>query len=107
MLIIFLRLILFKQCMKQQTQDWITIDLCENLLSSWLAVTASVRNERMVHFLTFQEVFICNILSHDMGVHKDMDPFITLSFMALTVIPEIRLTPRGIYNVTEQRFLSV
>lgn len=43
--------------------------------------------------------------AHDMGVHKDMDPFITLSFMALTVIPEIRLTPRGIYNVTEQRFL--
>ena len=50
--------------MKRQTNDWITKDLCENLLSSWLAVTASVRNERMVHSLTFQEVFICNILSH-------------------------------------------
>ena len=50
--------------MKRQPNDWITKDLCENLLSSWLAVTASVRNERMVRSLTFQEVFICNILSH-------------------------------------------
>lgn len=32
-----------------------------------------------------------------LGVSKDVDPFITLSFMALPVIPEVRLTERGIY----------
>ena len=35
--------------------------------------------------------------AYDMGVSKDFDPFITLSFMALTVIPELRITPRGLY----------
>ena len=40
-----------------------------------------------------------------MGVPKSMEPFITLSFMALPVIPEIRCTPRGVYSVTEGRFL--
>ncbi len=40
-----------------------------------------------------------------MGVPKNMEPFITLSFMALPVIPEIRCTPRGVYSVTESRFL--
>lgn len=32
-----------------------------------------------------------------LGIAKGIDPFITLSFMALTVIPEIRITERGIY----------
>ncbi len=43
--------------------------------------------------------------AHRMGVPDGMDPFITLSFMALPVIPEIRCTPRGVYSVTEQKFL--
>ena len=33
-----------------------------------------------------------------LGISKDVDPFITLSFMALTVIPEVRITERGIYK---------
>lgn len=39
-------------------------DLCEDLLTSWLCLTASVRNERLVRSMTFREVFICNILFH-------------------------------------------
>ena len=37
--------------------------------------------------------------AYEMGVSTDFDPFITLSFMALTVIPELRITPRGLYLV--------
>lgn len=36
--------------------------------------------------------------AYEMGVSEDYDPFITLSFMALTVIPELRITPRGLYE---------
>lgn len=43
--------------------------------------------------------------AHEMGVKEGFDPFITLSFMALPVIPEIRVTPRGIYLVNEDRML--
>ena len=43
--------------------------------------------------------------AHKMGVPKDMEPFITLSFMALPVIPEIRCTPRGVFSVTEWKLL--
>ncbi|MBU5482198.1 adenine deaminase [Blautia sp. MSJ-19] len=42
--------------------------------------------------------------AHKMGVRKGIDPFITLSFMALPVIPEIRITPRGIYDVLSGDF---
>lgn len=44
--------------------------------------------------------------AHEMGVPKGFDPFITLSFMALPVIQEIRITPRGIYLVSEDRLLQ-
>lgn len=44
--------------------------------------------------------------AHSMGIPQGFDPFITLSFMALPVIPEIRITPRGIYLVTEDRMLD-
>lgn len=44
--------------------------------------------------------------AHEMGVPNGMDPFIALSFMALPVIPEIRITPRGIYSVTGNAFYT-
>ena len=39
------------------------------------------------------------------GVHPGIDPFMTLSFLALPVIPALRLTTRGIFDVTAQRYL--
>ena len=39
--------------------------------------------------------------AHQMGVPKGMEPFITLSFMALPVIPQLRITPRRLFSVSE------
>jgi len=36
-----------------------------------------------------------------LGVRKGIDPFITLSFMALTVIPALRITDRGLVEVPQ------
>ncbi len=47
-----------------------------------------------------------NELAYEMGVEQEIDPFITLSFLALPVIPSIRLTDCGLFDVTEFRFLS-
>ncbi len=41
----------------------------------------------------------------DLGVSKGVDPFMTLSFMALPVIPTLRLTTRGVFDVTHQRYV--
>ena len=40
-----------------------------------------------------------------MGVSDGIDPFMTLSFMSLPVIPEIRLTTRGMFDVAAQHYL--
>ena len=38
-------------------------------------------------------------LAWNMGVNASMDPFIALSFLALPVIPEIRITDLGVREV--------
>jgi adenine deaminase len=42
-----------------------------------------------------------------MGVPRNLDPFMMLSFLALPVIPELKLTPRGLIKVSEQKFVPV
>jgi adenine deaminase len=44
--------------------------------------------------------------AHEMGVPAKTHPFISISFIALPVIPEIRITTRGIYDVIEQKFIE-
>ncbi|WP_019850007.1 adenine deaminase [Desulfitobacterium sp. PCE1] len=44
--------------------------------------------------------------AHEMGVPANTHPFIALSFIALPVIPEIRITTRGMYDVIEQKFIG-
>ena len=40
-----------------------------------------------------------------LGVSRDIDPFMTLSFMALPVIPTLRITTRGVFDVNIQRYI--
>ncbi len=42
-----------------------------------------------------------------LGVREALDPIVTLCFMSLPVIPELKLTDRGLFDVTHQRFLSI
>ena len=41
----------------------------------------------------------------DLGVSRGIDPFMTLSFMALPVIPSLRITTRGVFDVTTQSYV--
>lgn len=40
-------------------------------------------------------------LARSFGVSQSIDPFLTLSFIALPVIPELRITTRGLFDVTK------
>ena len=44
--------------------------------------------------------------AHKMGVPDGIEPFIALSFIALPVIPEIRIRTRGLYDVLGDRYLD-
>lgn len=42
--------------------------------------------------------------AYALGVGTDIDPFMTLSFMSLPVIPTLRLTTRGVIDVNTQQY---
>ncbi|MCL1816896.1 MAG: adenine deaminase [Clostridiales bacterium] len=56
------------------------------------------------------ELFINNLevlikKAHAQGIPQDIDPFITLSFLALPVIPALRVTDMGVFDTEEFRFI--
>ena len=47
-------------------------------------------------------------LAYDsLGVNRDLDPFMTLAFLALPVIPEIKVTDRGLFDVVNFKFIDI
>ncbi|MBQ0108395.1 MAG: adenine deaminase, partial [Phascolarctobacterium sp.] len=45
-------------------------------------------------------------LARSMGVIEGVDPFITLSFMALPVIPSLKITDMGLFDVDKFEFVK-
>ena len=43
--------------------------------------------------------------AYALGVNRGVDPFMTLSFMGLPVIPTVRLTTRGVVDVIRQQYI--
>ncbi|MDL2212299.1 adenine deaminase [Erysipelotrichaceae bacterium OttesenSCG-928-M19] len=45
-------------------------------------------------------------LAYQLGVNPNIDPFVVLSFLSLTVIPKLRLTTKGLYDVEKEVYLK-
>lgn len=46
-------------------------------------------------------------IANNLGVNQNIDPFMTLSFLALPVIPAIKLTDMGLFDVTSFNFMDL
>lgn len=43
----------------------------------------------------------------ELGINRDIQPFMTLAFLALPVIPEIKITDKGLFDVINFEFINV
>ena len=64
--------------------------------------------------MTFQEPYVVcenvkrlNRIARSYGIKQDFDPFITISFLSLPVIPEIKLTTKGLYEFSTESFIDL
>ncbi|ARC85150.1 adenine deaminase [Clostridium argentinense CDC 2741] len=64
--------------------------------------------------MTFQEPYIVcenvkrlNRIARSYGIKQDFDPFTTISFLSLPVIPEIKLTTKGLYEFSTESFIDL
>jgi adenine deaminase len=48
-----------------------------------------------------------NTLAREYGIKQGVDPYLTLGFMALPVIPDIKITPRGLFDYNSFSFIDL
>ena len=71
-----------------------------------LPVAGLMSSEPVEEFIAHQKAFneaLRAAFEFELGI----DPVLTLAFMALPVIPELRVTDRGLFEVTRGAFVSV
>ncbi len=68
-----------------------------------LPIAGLMSDAPLEEILSLQRKLLCE--AEALHILSETDPFITLSFLALPVIPEGRLTDCGVFQVSTQRFL--
>ncbi|MGG3573071.1 adenine deaminase [Bacillus gobiensis] len=54
-----------------------------------------------------KQLELLNVSLRKLGFNGNYNPFLTLSFLALPVIPEIKMTSKGLFDVRQFRFVPV
>ena len=70
-----------------------------------LTITATVENIETETDSVNEQLESAKEAAYKLGIRKDIDPFMTLSFMSLPVIPTLRLTTRGVVDVFTQQYV--
>lgn len=68
---------------------------------------AGLMSERPMEEVAINLGLLQNIAHNDLGVNKKIDPFMTLSFLALPVIPNIKITDKGLFDVIKFEFIDL
>lgn len=57
--------------------------------------------------IVLDKISSLNLLARKYGIKKDIDPFLTLAFMALPVIPYFKITARGLFDWSSFSFIDL
>jgi adenine deaminase len=58
-------------------------------------------------YLVLEKIRNLNKLARNFGVKEDFDPYLTLGFLALPVIPNLKLTARGLFHFENFNFIDL
>ena len=68
---------------------------------------AGLMSDQPAEWVAEQLEKIFRVAVNELGVSPEVDPLTTLTFMSLPVIPELKLTANGLYEVMAHRFVEV
>lgn len=77
------------------------------VLGSLSLAIGGLMSDRNLDYVIDKVDELTSVAREKLGVRKDYDPFITLSFMALPVIPDIKLTDMGLFYVPDFDFIDL
>lgn len=69
------------------------------ILGSLVHEIAGLMTDRPGEYVAQHINSICKRAWYDLGVHEDIDPLMALCFMALPVIPKLKITDTGLFDV--------
>lgn len=81
--------------------------VCDNVLLGDLKLeVAGLMTENDENYVINNIEKLKDIAYFDLGVKRDIDPFMTLAFMQLPVIPELKIIPKGLVKVSTQEVVA-
>lgn len=90
----------------QRIQGGITIIDQGNVLKSLPLPLAGLMSDQDIHVVE-AELTILKKLARKLGVYEAFDPFLTLAFLSLPVIPSLKLTDLGLVDVKQFKVVPV
>jgi len=77
------------------------------VINSMPMVVGGIMSDRPGEWVSEKLAQIHNDAYDKLGINKEIEPVMTLCFMSLPVIPEIKLTDKGLFDVTQQAFIPI
>jgi len=78
-----------------------------NVLASMPLPIGGIMSDQSGKWVEEKLSAIHEIAFHELGISSDVEPIMTLCFMSLPVIPELKLTDMGLFDVTQFKFIPV
>lgn len=85
----------------------ISISSNGKILDSLSLPIGGIVSDKSIEYVNDKLNKMLNLAYNELNVNKEIDPFMTLSFLALPVIPQIKLTDRGLFDVVKFEFIKV
>lgn len=80
---------------------------CGKILETLPLPVAGIMSDQSGEWVDERLVKIHSIARRELSINEGIDPLMTLCFMALPVIPEVKLTDMGLFDVTKFEFIPV
>lgn len=85
----------------------LSISSNNEILDSLSLPIAGLMSDKDINYVSEKLENMLSIAYEKLDVSKDIEPFMTLAFLALPVIPHIKITDRGLFDVDNFRFMGI
>ena len=85
----------------------IAISSSNKILESLPLNIGGLMSDKNIDYVNSKFGKLVDIAYNELKVNKEIDPFLTLAFLALPVIPNIKLTDKGLFDVESFEFIDI
>lgn len=85
----------------------LSISSNNEILGSLSLPIAGLMSDKDINYVSENLEKMLSIAYEKLNVSKDIEPFMTLAFLALPVIPHIKITDKGLFDVDNFKFMEI